>query len=353
MGDTGRAGSRLCRRVVPLMSVVGSGIVVGVDGSAHADSALLWAWLEGQSLKSTLTAVYSGGSPASALESALYHEAGGQWPAEITDAVARLSASLLGEHAALVPVDAASPGDPAALGIRGAYVAGPIVPGLLEFVHNAQMLVVGRRGLGRLGRIFMGSVSAGLAREAQVPVTIVPAGWPTARPDAATDGGEALLDAAPMQGADGGSRTDRARVVVGVDGSSSSRTALVHGIEVARRTGAVLEAVACWQIMTVAPLPHGRGWAPPLEDYQKHVAEMLSTALAAALEEAGPLPDDSIRAIVEHAAPARGLLAHAFGAGRLIVGHRGLGGFDRLLLGSVSSQMIEHAPCPVTVIRAP
>ncbi len=333
------------------MSVTTPGIVVGVDGSEHADSALLWAWLEGQSRQVPVTAVQAGALKTTS--SALIGEFDASSPeaAVLTEAVTHLVESLQGKHAVLCPVGADLSAGVSALQVRGATVSGQIVPGLLEAALDEKMLVVGRRGLGRLGRIFMGSVSSGLAREAQIPVTIVPSGWPSApssNGDATRDGSVLIYDESQEPPVD---NSGRPRVVVGVDGSPASCAALEHGIEVARRTGAVLEAVACWQIMMVGPLPHGQGWAPPLEDYEEHISEMLNASLAAALAAAGPLAAEQLRPVVEHASPARGLLMHAAGAQRLIVGHRGHGGFDRLLLGSVSSQLIEHAPCPVTVIR--
>jgi nucleotide-binding universal stress UspA family protein len=40
----------------------------------------------------------------------------------------------------------------------------------------------------------------------------------------------------------------------------------------------------------------------------------------------------------------------AVGADLLVVGSRGYGGFRGLLLGSVSQQCAQHAPCPVVII---
>lgn len=43
--------------------------------------------------------------------------------------------------------------------------------------------------------------------------------------------------------------------------------------------------------------------------------------------------------------------AHVMGADLIVVGHRGHGRWESMLLGSVSSEVVDHAPCPVLVAR--
>jgi nucleotide-binding universal stress UspA family protein len=49
--------------------------------------------------------------------------------------------------------------------------------------------------------------------------------------------------------------------------------------------------------------------------------------------------------------PAGVLLKEAEQADMIVVGSRGHGGFANLLLGSVTQQVVHHAPCPVVVVR--
>ena len=87
---------------------------------------------------------------------------------------------------------------------------------------------------------------------------------------------------------------------------------------------------------------------PPIEDFEERAGQQLDKTL----ERAGiDLPEDQLVRKVLRASPGRGLLRSAAGAAWLVLGSRGIGGFERLLLGSVSAQLMEHAPCPVTIVR--
>jgi nucleotide-binding universal stress UspA family protein len=57
-----------------------------------------------------------------------------------------------------------------------------------------------------------------------------------------------------------------------------------------------------------------------------------------------------VNEIVTQGSPAQALLSASKGADLLVVGRRGHGGFLGLLLGSVATQVVNHATCPVVVV---
>ncbi len=81
------------------------------------------------------------------------------------------------------------------------------------------------------------------------------------------------------------------------------------------------------------------------EREQKSVQEFVDTAAA---EIGGPRPDVTVSVTV--GAPAEELVRASRDADLLVVGSRGGGGFAELLVGSVSSQVVHHAACPVVVV---
>jgi nucleotide-binding universal stress UspA family protein len=135
------------------------------------------------------------------------------------------------------------------------------------------------------------------------------------------------------------------RIVVGVDGSDESKQALRWAAEQARYTGSTVDVVTAWQ------LPLGFGWPAGFpDDYNPE--EDARHVLDAVIEEVlGEKPDIEINRIVEDGQAAAALLQHSKGARELVVGSRGRGGFTGMLLGSTSQQLVQHASCPVVVIR--
>jgi nucleotide-binding universal stress UspA family protein len=137
-------------------------------------------------------------------------------------------------------------------------------------------------------------------------------------------------------------------IVVGHDGSKCSQEALVWAAALAGRADLDLHVVRAWSMMS-APKPSTwePGFVPPLTDYEQAVHDELTAHVRAA----GLDPSVRVTCHVVHKAPAQGLIAAAEGANLLVMGARGRGGFRGLLLGSVSDQLVHHAPCPVTVVR--
>lgn len=142
----------------------------------------------------------------------------------------------------------------------------------------------------------------------------------------------------------GGGSEDH-RIVVGVDGSPSSREALRWALRQAALTGAVVDAVTAWR----DPSSYG-GYAWLVEDtaYRDLAAKALSESVSATV---APDSGVSVRQLVVQGHPARVLLDAARGADLLVVGSRGHGGITGGLLGSVGQHCIQHASCPVVVVR--
>lgn len=138
------------------------------------------------------------------------------------------------------------------------------------------------------------------------------------------------------------------RIVVGIDGSAGASNALRWAIQEAELRDAVVEAISCWQVPGWFTMEGGG--VDERERLARAFAEGAASTLADAVgAELGSSPVRVEQRTVEGSA-AEALLEAALTADLLVVGSRGLGGFKGLLLGSVSSQCLHHAPCPVAVI---
>ena len=140
------------------------------------------------------------------------------------------------------------------------------------------------------------------------------------------------------------------RVAVAVDGSANGKAALTTAIDLAKHYSSELE------ILSIAPLvpvyvtaaePYVPTTVPEneLARYRAIVDEAVRDARGAGVATVTGLCDEGV--VVDE------ILAHLeqHPADLLVVGSRGLSTARRLLLGSVSSGLVNHAPCPVLVVR--
>ena len=139
-------------------------------------------------------------------------------------------------------------------------------------------------------------------------------------------------------------------IIVGIDGSDNSLNALEWAVREAGVRGTSLTVLA------VHPVPRNY-WTGNPEHYPTDTPE--TEAIRRAAEEAvqktvGQVGDPGPTSVTVRAVsgvPAQELVNASPGADLVVVGSRGGGGFARMVLGSVASQVTRHAEAPVVVIR--
>lgn len=137
------------------------------------------------------------------------------------------------------------------------------------------------------------------------------------------------------------------RVVVGVDGSPASIRALRFAIDEARMRGAILQVLHTFASPTSLGLHVPSEYFETLDANAEHVVD---NALREATDSSETDMPRLIRTVVA-GNPVQALVDASGDATLLVLGSRGLGEFQSLLLGSVSSQCVHHAHCPVTIVR--
>ncbi len=284
------------------------GIVIGVDGSDSAAHALRWASREADLHGWELTAILAWGYLS-------------QYHAEPTEGFDPDYGEAQANAALTTYIERAL-GPERSGGVIHRAICDLPAGALLAAAADADLMVVGARGLGGFKGMLLGSVSQHVLHHATRPTAIV------------------HDHASP--GADSGA----SRIVVGIDGSETSRRALRWAIEEARLRQAEVDVVHAWHLPYVGGYPYTAGsFDPtPFEDAARQTLDsvvdgMDATGLPAPLERILHLGD-----------PATGVLETAKGADLVVVGSRGLGGFSGLVLGSVGHHVANHAPCPVVII---
>ncbi|AGM07220.1 universal stress protein [Amycolatopsis keratiniphila] len=291
-----------------MSSVAEGAVAVGIDGSGSARRAAVWAAGEAAKRGKRLRLVHvyvvppvrmPGVMPSDEVVRSAFEAQGARWLAEACDAVAERYPDLVVETAARewAPVAA-----------------------LIQESRAATMIVLGSRGLGGFTGLLVGSTAVALAQHGHCPIVV-------AR-------GKRPEDAPPEAGP----------VVVGTDGSESSDAALAFAFDEASLRGTELIVVRVWNEVT----EHESALTVNPEAIEASERRVVDEQLAPWLAK---FPDLHVETVIARGRPVRALLGFGERAQLLVVGSRGRGGFQGMLLGSTSQALVAHSECPVAVVR--
>ncbi|HEX5365908.1 MAG TPA: universal stress protein [Acidimicrobiales bacterium] len=143
------------------------------------------------------------------------------------------------------------------------------------------------------------------------------------------------------------------RILVGLDDSDQAaaalRWALVEGV--LRQT--TVEVVHAWS-PPLSALPFGATLVIPVDESEIDAAARASVdeIVDAALAEMDEAPPEVLRTVLP-GSPSATLVELSEGADLLVMGSHGRTGLRRMVLGSVAMACVNHASCPVVVVRHP
>jgi len=222
----------------------------------------------------------------------------------------------LGEAADSLPSDASLQVERRAVASSSAAAA---LQELAEAEHP-RALVLGSCHRGAVGRVVIGGVAERLLHGSPCPVVVAPRG---------------LAEREPVR---------LGTVCVGFDGRAEGWTALQRGAQIAGAAGGRLRVA-----MVVPPLTG----TPTMPVFPPEIVEERLKAAQIEL-------DHAVRSVAKRLEPAAMLLRGnpaqqladeaSVAVDLLVVGSRGYGPLQRVLLGSVSTSLMHDAPCPVMVV---
>ena len=289
--------------------VTSYGILAGVDGSVASDAAIRFATREAVLRQAPLTLMHvlspipEWGAPS------MHSEVTAAWEDNARHIVEQARKTT-----------AATSGESALLDVRTeiAYsTAASAASVLVDASAQAQLIVVGSRGMGALGRLVLGSVSNALVQHARCPVAVIHD--------------------------DAGLANDNAPILVGVDGSPASEAAIALAFDEASRRRVQLVALHAWSDVGVFPVL-GMDW----RDYETRGAQLLAKSLA---DGQARFPDVQVQRRLVCDKPSHWLIEESQQAQLVVVGSHRRGRLPGITLGSVSSALAHSTRTPLIIHR--
>jgi nucleotide-binding universal stress UspA family protein len=141
-------------------------------------------------------------------------------------------------------------------------------------------------------------------------------------------------------------------ITVGIDGSDNARRALAWAVKEAAVRHCDLTALTVHEVAANYWTGHPM-LLPPDERLQAEALQAAEKATAEAESELGEARPASVTVRAVSGFAAKELIAASGNSDLLVLGARGGGGFHPLSMGSISTQVVHHAKCPVVVVPGP
>lgn len=138
-------------------------------------------------------------------------------------------------------------------------------------------------------------------------------------------------------------------IVVGLDGSAHAHHALDWAMREAAVRGEDLHVLTV-NMAQSSPWTGHQLTVPGEAQTLDHARTAVQQAVTETARKIGPAQPASVSIRVFSGSPAEALIEASHDADMVVIGSRGAGGFESLLLGSISHQVVHHATCPVVVV---
>ena len=201
--------------------------------------------------------------------------------------------------------------------VESELLSGDPAEAIAEAAADASLLVIGTKTGG--GMLTSPRVPARVAALAPCPVVVVPHDW------------------SPGTGA----------IVAASSFDAAADAAVARAATLASRQGRPLVLVHAWELPVAGGIPPAPGGSESIPQRQADALDRIADDVRTAH------PGLEVSAVVRQGGPAEQISEVARGASLLVVGRRRRPAAARLLLGSMSHDLVSHPPCPVMVIPAP
>ena len=145
------------------------------------------------------------------------------------------------------------------------------------------------------------------------------------------------------------------KILVAVDGSKCSDAAISEVLKRPWPPKTEVRAITAFEVPVMVGIEPWAAAPNYFEQLEKAVRDGARATVDQALDKLKPIENGKLKISGEavEGAPGQAIIEEAerWGADLIVMGSRGLGTWNRLLPGSVSSNVVHHAKCSVEIVR--